>query len=107
VRRVRWEPEAREFVLSSETGGRFALAEQFYLGWRATIDERPVAIERWSEAFQAVQVPRGDHRLAFRFRSFGLRAGALVSLLAAIALFVAVRRRSPILRKDRFLTPNS
>jgi hypothetical protein len=92
VHRVRWEPEAREFVVRSETGGRFALSEEFYTGWQATIDGSPAAIERWSEAFQAVQVPPGEHRLAFRFRSFGLRAGSLVSLLATLVFVVAVRR---------------
>ncbi len=88
VRPVKWDPEAREFVVRSETGGRFALAEQFYPGWRATIDGSVVPIERWSEAFQAVQVPPGEHRLAFRFRSIGLRVGALVSLLAVLVLVI-------------------
>ena len=50
VRRVRWDPEGREFVVRSETGGRFALHEQFYPGWRATIDGNPIRIERWGEA---------------------------------------------------------
>ena len=91
VRRVRWVPEGREFDVHSETGGRFALHEQFYPGWRATIDGSPVNIERWSEAFQAVQVPPGEHRIAFRFSSFGLRIGVLVSFLAIIALVLVVR----------------
>ncbi len=91
VRRVRWDPEAREFVVRSETGGRFALHEQFYPGWRATVDGSPVPIERWSEAFQAVHIPPGEHRLAFRFRSSGLRIGAFVSLLATVVLVVVVR----------------
>ena len=92
VRRTRWDPEAREFVVRSETGGRFELTEQFYPGWRATIDGSPVSIERWSEAFQAVQVPPGEHRLAFRFRSSGLRIGALVSLITILALIVVLVR---------------
>ena len=91
ARRVRWEPEAREFVVGSKIGGRFALAEQFYPGWRATIDGSPVNIERWS-AFQAIQVPPGEHRLAFTFRSFGLRIGAFVSLLATLVFVVVVVR---------------
>jgi len=90
VRRVRWDPEAREFVVRSASGGRFELDEQFYPGWRATIDGSPVNIERWSDAIQAIQVPAGEHRIAFRFRSFGLRIGALVSLLATFGLIMMV-----------------
>jgi len=94
VNRLRWEPGRREFIVHSETGGRFALAEEFYPGWQATVDGSPTPIERWGEAFQAVQVPGGQHRLAFQFHSAGLRAGALVSLFATLALIVVVRRRS-------------
>jgi len=94
VNRLRWDPGTREFIVHSETGGRFALAEQFYPGWQATVDGSPAGIERWGEAFQAVQVPGGRHRLVFQFHSAGMRAGALVSLFAALALIVVVRRRS-------------
>jgi hypothetical protein len=90
VRRTRWDPEARDFVVRSETGGRFELDEQFYPGWRATVDGSAVPIERWSEAFQSIQVPPGEHRLAFQFRSSGLRIGALISLLAIIAFVLTL-----------------
>jgi hypothetical protein len=94
VDRVRWEPGTREFIVHSETGGRFALAEQFYPGWQATVDGSAAGIERWGEAFQSVQVPGGQHRVVFQFHSAGLRAGALVSLFATLALIVVVRWRS-------------
>jgi hypothetical protein len=103
VRRIGWEPEAQEFVVRSEAGGRFALAEQLFPGWQARLDGKPVPIERWSEAFQAVQVPPGEHRVAFRFRSVGLRVGALVSLLAILGLAVVIWRRdstAPRAEKD-------
>ena len=88
---IHWEPEVREFVVDSENGGRFTLAEQFYPGWQATIDGSPAVIQRWSEAFQAVTVPPGEHRVEFRYRSLPVRIGACVSLLA-LALLVAVPR---------------
>jgi hypothetical protein len=91
ARAARWEPEAREFVVDSETGGRFTLAEQFYPGWQATIDGFPAVIQRWSEAFQAVVVPPGEHRVAFRYRSLPLNIGACMSLFAVALLIVAPR----------------
>lgn len=98
---VRWEPGAREFMVDSESGGRFTLAEQFYPGWQATIDGSPAVIQRWSEAFQAVMVPRGGHRVAFRFRPFSLRLGAWMSLLAVVLLVVVPRAvaRKPVASK--------
>jgi hypothetical protein len=94
AQRIRWTPEAREFLVRSETGGRFTLSEQFFPGWQATVEGKPARIERWSEAFQAVDVPPGEHSVAFRFRSSGLRVGAIVSLCAILSLaFFSWRQR--------------
>ncbi len=81
-------PERREFAVRSSNGGRFTLDEQFLPGWQASIDGRSVPIERWKGAFQAIQVPPGEHTIQFRFRSKGLRIGAWISLLSLIALVV-------------------
>jgi uncharacterized membrane protein YfhO len=90
--RTAWTPEQREFRVHSERGGRFVLIEQFFPGWKATIDGGPVPVERWGGAFQAIQVPAGEHQIRFRFNSPGLTVGALVSLLAAAALVTAMLR---------------
>jgi hypothetical protein len=91
VERVRWTPEIREFRLRSAAGGRFILHEQFSPSWQATIDGRRAIVER-TGAFQALQVPAGEHRVQFRFRSVGLRAGAWVSLASALALALVLLR---------------
>ncbi len=103
--KVRWTPEVREFLVHSETGGRFRLSEQFFPGWEVTVDGMPVPVEPWSEAFQAVQVPPGEHTVAFRFRSRGFRWGALVSLtsLLVLAFFLSRRRRAVYNSVDRSL----
>jgi hypothetical protein len=89
VRRLAWTPEFRAFVVRSDTGGQFALAEQFFPGWRVTLDGAPANVERWSDAFQAVRAPAGEHRIEFRFHSTGVRVGALVSLAAVLGLCLA------------------
>ncbi len=93
--RLSWTPERRELLVRSGSGGRFVLIEQYFPGWTATIDGAAVPIERWGEAFQSVQVPAGEHRVQFLFRSRGLRLGALVSLIALLILCLAARSSSP------------
>jgi len=83
---ARWEPEEREFTLRSATGGRFFLLEQFFPGWKASVDEKLVPIERWDTTFQAITVPPGEHRVRFVFRSKGLRVGAVVSFASLLLL---------------------
>jgi hypothetical protein len=88
---ARWLPEHREFTLDSASGGDFVLIEQFYPGWRAFLDGRPVPIRRYSKAFQQVSVPAGPHRLHFEYRAHGLRLGALISLASCLGLLAAMR----------------
>jgi hypothetical protein len=89
-----WMPERRELRVRSERGGRFMLVEQFFPGWTATVDGRPVEIERCGRAFQAVSVPPGEHQVSFEFRPRTLRLGAIVSVLAWAGLaLVAFTRR--------------
>jgi hypothetical protein len=85
---VAWLPERRDFQVQSERGGRFVLVEQFFPGWRATVDGHQVPIERWGGAFQAIWVTPGFHRVRFEFRPVSIPAGAAVSSLAVAGLLV-------------------
>ena len=94
---TRWTAERREFAVKSASGGDFVLIEQFYPGWRAFLDNRPLPIRPFSRAFQQVSVPAGAHRLRFEYRARGLRSGAVISAVSSLLVFLAVRfrRRRP------------
>ncbi|HEX8984664.1 MAG TPA: hypothetical protein VF767_04510 [Bryobacteraceae bacterium] len=81
-----WLPEVREFQVRSESGGRFVLAEQFYPGWTAAVDGKPVRIERWGGAFQSIAVTPGEHRVRFEFNSLGLATGTAITVALAVLL---------------------
>lgn len=86
-----WNPEHRSFRVTSAAGGTLHLTEQRMPGWSATIDGVPAKLESWHDAFQAVNVPAGDHVVDFRFSSSGLKAGALISLVSIAGLVWAAR----------------
>jgi len=69
------------------------LADQFYPGWRATIDGSPAVIMRQAAApiYRAVAVPPGRHRIAFRYDPASFRVGLYLACLACllIALLLA------------------
>ena len=88
IQRIGWTAEKRAFTVHSNSGGRFILIEQFFSGWQATVDDKPVPIERWNRAFQSVLIPSGDHRLSFTFRSRGFRLGAIISVVALLTLLL-------------------
>ena len=91
-----WTAERRRVLVDSAQGGRFVLVEQYFPGWRASVDGRRVEIERWSGAFQAIQLPGGQHTVAFEYRPMSLFVGAQISLLSFGALVLVIRadRRS-------------
>jgi uncharacterized membrane protein YfhO len=59
-------------------------------GWVASLDGRPVAIERADQAFRAVAVPGGRHVLEQRYRPRSAVLGAGISGLAWTLLVAAL-----------------
>ncbi len=92
---MRRDPEHRELRVSSEEGGLFTFAEQWYPGWSAFVDGKPVAIEKWDLAFQAVRVPAGAHSVEFVYRERLLGAGIGVSAVSLLVLAGFLRLSAP------------
>jgi hypothetical protein len=92
----RYEDET--VVIATSTSGRrlLMLSDAYYPGWVATVDGTPVTIERADCALRAVSVPPGEHLVEFSYRPMSLRVGALISLIAALAVMWLLwpRRRS-------------
>jgi uncharacterized membrane protein YfhO len=65
------------------------LGDQFYPGWRATVDGEPVPILRANIAFRAVLVPPGIHTVEMRYEPASFRYGLFTSL-ASIAIVTSV-----------------
>src|SRR5262249_22630654 len=79
---IRWEPELREFRLNDGQAERLVLIEQFYPGWRGSVDGHSVPLERWNGTFQSVQVPAGSHRVRFEYRPARVMLGAAISMVS-------------------------
>lgn len=77
---VRNLPESRVLVFT----------DAYYNGWLAYLDGKRVPIYLANDAFKAVVIPQGTHRIRFVFRSWRVYAGVAVSMtsLAVCAFFV-------------------
>jgi uncharacterized membrane protein YfhO len=64
--------------------GPLVLIEQFYPGWRGSVDGHSVPVERWNGAFQSVQVPAGSHTVRFEYRPGSVLAGAAISMVSLL-----------------------
>lgn len=96
---TRNDPERVTLRVSAPGRGFVLLADQHFPGWRATVNDVPVPIERANYVFRLVEVPAGESVVEFRYAPRSLMLGALVSALAWLVaiglLVVSYRRRSP------------
>lgn len=60
------------------------VAQTFYPAWRAYVDGRPVRLWRANYAFQALEVPAGDHEVTLAYEDRAFWAGAVLSLLSLL-----------------------
>jgi hypothetical protein len=99
VRRLA-EPDPQTIVLGAnlDRPGFVLVADTFYPGWTATVDDVPTAIHPANLLFRAVALPAGKHTIVMKYESPWLRIGGgltLIGLLLAAALLV----------RDRLLIP--
>jgi hypothetical protein len=60
------------------------LADQWYPGWQAQVDDRPAPLlhSGYEGVFRAVSVPAGTHAVAFRYEPASYRFGLYLALLS-------------------------
>ncbi|MBN1678890.1 MAG: YfhO family protein [Anaerolineae bacterium] len=63
-------------------GGLLVLSDQYYPGWRASVDGEHVEITRADTVFRAVCVPPGDHTVRFEYRPLTFYAGTIITAIA-------------------------
>lgn len=74
------------------------LADNYYEGWRARVDDREVPIVRTDHTFRGVVVPAGEHTVVFTYEPTKLRIGFAIYLVGMVllvgyAIYELVRRR--------------
>jgi len=85
-------PERLTLRCRSTSASYAVVADAWFPGWYATVDDVPAPLLRANLAMRAVPVPAGDHHVTLVYRPAYLRAGFVVSLFAlAFCLFATVR----------------
>jgi hypothetical protein len=97
-----WEPGRIDLRIEGAVpeGAGLVVSENYYPGWRATVDGRDAAVARVDYTLIGLQLPAGATQVSLRFENARDEQGKIVtllalavSLLAAIAGFLAARRR--------------
>ncbi|MFN8534770.1 MAG: oligosaccharide flippase family protein [Dehalococcoidia bacterium] len=87
---TRYEPNRVEILATAETPAMLVLADTYFPGWRATIDDQDVPIYRANGLFRAIELPPGEHRVVFRYSPFTFQIGAYLSLIGLFAIVLGL-----------------
>jgi len=82
---ARWTPNEVVLEVGARERGLLVVSEVWHPSWHAYLDGTEVPVYRVNGAFRGVEVPEGEHRLRFVYRSTPFRLGAALSVLAVVA----------------------
>ncbi|MDP2659784.1 MAG: oligosaccharide flippase family protein [Dehalococcoidia bacterium] len=82
---------ANEVVVetASSQGGYLVLADNYFSGWRATLDGQSTPIYRADGTFRAVSIPGGPHRVVFKYSPDSFNFGLLATFFGLFCVVAA------------------
>ncbi|MBX9602781.1 MAG: YfhO family protein [Bryobacteraceae bacterium] len=78
------QPERVRIHAGMRCRGLVILSDNYFPGWRATVDGRDVPILEVNGALRGVVVDAGEHQVEFRYQPASVRIGAILTLLAVL-----------------------
>jgi len=78
--------EQIELSTESDFNGYLVVADQYYPGWRASLDGLDTPILRANYIQRAVALPAGKHKVVFSYKPESYRLGSLISSIALALL---------------------
>jgi hypothetical protein len=74
------QPERMIFDVNTPEDGHLLISENYYPGWRATVDGQPTDILRANLTLRAIPVRAGQHRVEMWYDPLSFQLGAVISL---------------------------
>jgi hypothetical protein len=90
--------------VGTDRTGLLILTDQYYPGWRASIDGKPAPIIRADYDFRAIIVPAGHHQVIFHYAPHSLTAGYAIALVAVVFLLCICAAK--LVRNQRCILPS-
>ena len=95
---IRYENNNVLINASLQTPGVLVLTDSYYPGWNAFVDGKETKILRANHFFRAVVLPKGAHRVEFRYEPWSFKLGSIISIftltgIIGISLCMFLRRR--------------
>jgi uncharacterized membrane protein YfhO len=89
-----------QFEVSASQPSMVVAAQSFYHNWRAYIDGHPTRLWRANYAFQALEVPAGQHQVELVYVDWSFRFGAAISILTVVGCGIRAWFQTGIRKTD-------
>ncbi len=76
--------EPNKVIIETKTDGNqlLVLTDNYYPGWKAMIDDKETKIYRSNYTFRAIILPKGSHKIVFKYQPESLKIGIFISLIS-------------------------
>lgn len=98
---AKYEEMLVEIKTKNDQPAFLVLADTYYPGWHAYIDDQETKIYRANYAFRAIEVPAGEHQVVFKFTPTNFKLGAMVSLGSLILVIMGLAITSVVRRSGK------
>ncbi len=71
-------------IVKASAPALVVVAQAFYHDWHAYVDGKHVPLLRANHAFQAIEVPAGQHEITLRYEDWMFRLGVIISALTLL-----------------------
>ncbi|NMC78067.1 MAG: YfhO family protein [Chloroflexi bacterium] len=79
--------------VTAEESGWLFIADSWYPGWQASVDQKQTPLYRADYLFRAIWLPAGRHEVVFAYRPASFRAGLGLSLADGLSVLLWLNRR--------------
>ncbi len=88
ARIVRYTSDTVELDVDSRCGGMLVLSDEYYPGWKATVNGKDSTVYPTDVALRGVAVPAGHSQVVFQYQPSSFRLGLVAFAAGVIALLV-------------------
>lgn len=83
-------PNNIKYTSNNTQDGFAVFSENFYNGWKATIDGKEVDIHRVDYVLRGLAIPKGKHTIEFTFEPQVVKTGSTIALVSSILMILAI-----------------
>ncbi|WP_295337075.1 YfhO family protein [Flavobacterium sp.] len=83
-------PNVVKYTSNNANDGFAVFSENFYKGWKATIDGKETEIYRVNYVLRGLAIPKGKHTIEFKFEPQVVKTGSTIALVSSILMILVI-----------------